>query len=124
KPNANLQGVIYVPVSASNSSRTSIIIFVRYRGLRKTLAARQLTLAEGKHRMLRFPHPRRRGIGVRFTAALAVALTISGFGVSSASADANFRKWVAGFRNTAIQSGVTPSTFDLAFKGVTAPDPV
>ncbi|MFC0245863.1 lytic murein transglycosylase [Falsochrobactrum ovis] len=74
--------------------------------------------------MLRFPHPRRRGIGVRFTAALAVALTISGFGVSSASADANFRKWVAGFRNTAIQSGVTPSTFDLAFKGVTAPDPV
>lgn len=74
--------------------------------------------------MLRFPHPRRRGIAGRFAATLAVALMVSGLGVSTASADANFRKWVAGFRNTAIQSGVTPSTFDLAFKGVTAPDPV
>src|SRR5690606_18811069 len=90
---------------------------------KKDFSRKAVNASEGKHRMLRFPHPRRRGIGVRFTAALAVALTISGFGVSSASADANFRKWVAGFRNTAIQSGVTPSTFDLAFKGVTAPDP-
>lgn len=74
--------------------------------------------------MLRFPSIPGRGISARFTATVAMAMLLSGLSVGHASADANFRKWVAGFRNTAIQSGVTPSTFDQAFRGVNAPDPV
>lgn len=60
----------------------------------------------------------------RITATVALAMLVSGLSAGNASADAGFRKWVAGFRNTAIQNGVTPSTFDLAFKGVNEPDPV
>ncbi len=41
----------------------------------------------------------------------------------TAHADAGFRKWVSSFRTTAAKSGIKRSTFDRAFKGVTAPDP-
>ncbi|MBV2144273.1 lytic murein transglycosylase [Falsochrobactrum sp. TDYN1] len=74
--------------------------------------------------MLRFPFTPGRGMRARITATVALAMLVSGLSAGNASADAGFRKWVAGFRNTAIQNGVTPSTFDLAFKGVNEPDPV
>jgi membrane-bound lytic murein transglycosylase B len=41
----------------------------------------------------------------------------------TARADAGFERWVAGFRATAMQSGISSATFDRAFRGVTAPDP-
>ncbi|MFN3766648.1 MAG: lytic transglycosylase domain-containing protein, partial [Aliihoeflea sp.] len=40
-----------------------------------------------------------------------------------AQADAGFQRWVAQFRSTAAQSGISNATFDRAFRGVTAPDP-
>ena len=39
-----------------------------------------------------------------------------------AAADAGFQRWVASFRTTAAASGVSGSTFDRAFRNVTAPD--
>jgi membrane-bound lytic murein transglycosylase B len=41
-----------------------------------------------------------------------------------AFADAGFRQWVAGFRATAVQSGVSGAVYDQAFKGISEPDPV
>jgi membrane-bound lytic murein transglycosylase B len=40
-----------------------------------------------------------------------------------AKADAGFRNWVSSFRSTAASSGVSGSTFDRAFRGVTSIDP-
>jgi membrane-bound lytic murein transglycosylase B len=40
-----------------------------------------------------------------------------------AFADAGFRQWVAGFRATAVQSGVSGSVYDRAFKGINDADP-
>lgn len=74
--------------------------------------------------MLRFPFSWKANSILRMTAAAIMATLILGLSTIGASADANFRQWVAGFRNTAIQQGISPKTFDLAFKGVTAPDPV
>lgn len=59
----------------------------------------------------------------KITATVAVAMLASGLATGSAFADANFRKWVSSFRTTAIQNGVSPSTFDRAFRGVDSPDP-
>jgi len=59
----------------------------------------------------------------KITATVAVAMLVSGLTTGSAFADANFRKWVSSFRTTAIQNGVSPSTFDRAFRGVDSPDP-
>ncbi|WP_094541114.1 lytic murein transglycosylase [Brucella grignonensis] len=73
--------------------------------------------------MLRFPFTLGRGMRARITATVAVAMLASGLTTGSAFADANFRKWVSNFRTTAIQNGVSPSTFDRAFKGVDSPDP-
>jgi membrane-bound lytic murein transglycosylase B len=42
----------------------------------------------------------------------------------SAKADAGFQKWVAGFYSTAAKAGISRSTYNTAFRGVTAPDPV
>ena len=41
----------------------------------------------------------------------------------SAHADAGFQKWVSGFYGTAAQSGISRTTYEKAFSGVTAPDP-
>ena len=41
-----------------------------------------------------------------------------------AFADAGFRQWVAGFRATAVQGGVSGAVYDQAFKGINEPDPV
>ena len=40
-----------------------------------------------------------------------------------ALADAGFQRWVADFRATAAQSGISRATYDRAFRGVSAPDP-
>jgi membrane-bound lytic murein transglycosylase B len=80
-------------------------------------------IAEGKHRMLRFPFTLGRGMRAKITATVAVAMLASGLTTGSAFADANFRKWVSSFRTTAVQNGVSPSTFDRAFRGVDSPDP-
>ena len=59
---------------------------------------------------------------------LGLALTAAGFSLAfalmaaPASADAGFQKWVASFRSVAAKSGVSGSTYDRAFRGVTAPD--
>ena len=41
-----------------------------------------------------------------------------------AFADAGFRQWVAGFRATAVQSGVSGALYDQAFRNITDVDPV
>lgn len=41
-----------------------------------------------------------------------------------AFADAGFRQWVAGFRATAVQGGVSGAVYDRAFRGIDEPDPV
>ncbi|WP_322990317.1 lytic murein transglycosylase [Hoeflea sp.] len=42
---------------------------------------------------------------------------------AAAQADAGFQKWVANFYGTAAKSGISRSTYNEAFRGVTAPDP-
>lgn len=42
---------------------------------------------------------------------------------SPASADAGFQRWIAGFRNTAAQNGISGTTFDRAFRNVRDVDP-
>ncbi|UCI09156.1 lytic murein transglycosylase [Mesorhizobium sp. B1-1-8] len=41
-----------------------------------------------------------------------------------AFADAGFRQWIAGFRATAVQGGVSGAVYDQAFRGIDEPDPV
>lgn len=60
----------------------------------------------------------------RIAMTVTAAALMTGLATGSALADAKFRQWVANFRPVAISSGVTPSTFDRAFKGVNEPDPV
>lgn len=38
-------------------------------------------------------------------------------------ADAGFQQWITDFYSTAAQNGISRSIYDLAFKGVTSPDP-
>ncbi|RLQ88460.1 lytic murein transglycosylase [Notoacmeibacter ruber] len=40
-----------------------------------------------------------------------------------ANADAGFQRWIRDFRSVALNSGVSAATYDLAFRGVTDPDP-
>ena len=54
--------------------------------------------------------------------AVALALTLL-LPATSALADAQFQRWVADFRGGAASNGVSNSTFDRAFRNVTAPDP-
>lgn len=66
------------------------------------------------------------------TAANRFARTMTAIGLSlailtpstSAFADAGFRQWVAGFRATAIQEGVSGKVYDRAFKNITEADPI
>ncbi len=39
-----------------------------------------------------------------------------------AHADAGFKRWIAGFKETAVASGVSSRTFDRAFRGISDPD--
>lgn len=60
----------------------------------------------------------------RLMVVLLILAGITGFSATQAAhADAGFRKWVSSFRATAAKSGIKRTTFDRAFKGVTAPDP-
>lgn len=43
--------------------------------------------------------------------------------VIAAGSDIAFRRWIADFKKNALNAGITSATFDLAFKGVDAPDP-
>ena len=67
---------------------------------------------------------------VRKTATrLGSVLTAAGFSLAllmsagPASADAGFQSWVASFRATATQNGVSGATYDRAFRGITEIDP-
>jgi membrane-bound lytic murein transglycosylase B len=62
----------------------------------------------------------KRMLGLVAAASLALAMLQP---TSAARADAGFDKWVAGFRSTAAQSGISKTTFDRAFRDVTDPDP-
>jgi membrane-bound lytic murein transglycosylase B len=53
--------------------------------------------------------------------AVGVVLALT-FSTAPASADAGFQRWVSDFRSVAAQSGISGSTFDRAFRNVTAPD--
>ncbi|MBS3650407.1 lytic murein transglycosylase [Pseudaminobacter sp. 19-2017] len=61
----------------------------------------------------------RRFSGAVAAAGLFLAVIASG---NPAHADAGFKQWVAGFRATAAQSGISRSTYDRAFRGVDSPD--
>lgn len=54
--------------------------------------------------------------GLMISAALLLSAT-------PAHADAAFQRWVQEFRGIASQNGISNSTFDRAFAGITAPDP-
>lgn len=58
----------------------------------------------------------------RLAFALAAAAFSIGLTAAPALADANFQKWVKGFRSVAADNGISRSTYDRAFAGVTAPD--
>lgn len=57
------------------------------------------------------------------TRLVAVAGLIISLTVSSSLADAGFQRWVQQFRSVAAQNGISGTTFDRAFRGVSAPDP-
>jgi len=46
-----------------------------------------------------------------------------GFTTNNAAADAKFQSWIAEFRGTALNSGISASTYSRAFAGVTEIDP-
>ena len=62
----------------------------------------------------------KRMLGLAAAATLALALLQP---TGAARADAGFDGWVASFRSTAAQNGISRTTFDRAFRDVTAPDP-
>ena len=57
------------------------------------------------------------------TRLVAMAGLIVSLSVTPSMADAGFQRWVQQFRSVAAQNGITGTTFDRAFHGVTAPDP-
>lgn len=68
--------------------------------------------------------PVRRTVRRLAEAAAAVGLSLALlYAPVPAAADSGFQRWVASFRATAAASGVSGSTFDRAFRNVTAPDP-
>jgi len=44
-------------------------------------------------------------------------------GTGAALADAGFQRWIADFRKVATSNGIAPRVLDMAFRGITAPDP-
>jgi membrane-bound lytic murein transglycosylase B len=61
---------------------------------------------------------------MRTVAALVVtAGLILSLAATPSRADAGFQRWVADFRSVAARSGISGTTYDRAFQGVTAPDP-
>lgn len=60
---------------------------------------------------------------MRLTGAAAAAGLCIGLFLTPASADAGFENWIASFRSTAAQSGISKSTYSRAFRGITDIDP-
>jgi len=44
-------------------------------------------------------------------------------GTGAALADSGFQRWIADFRKVATSNGIAPRVLDMAFRGITAPDP-
>lgn len=66
-----------------------------------------------------------RNAAKRFTSVIAAAsLSLALLMPGPAFADAGFRQWVAGFRATAVQSGVSGALYDQAFRDIRDIDPV
>lgn len=65
--------------------------------------------------MLRSPRNIARTAGLCFFAGVLAPLP--------AHADAGFQQWVSSFYSTATKSGISRSTYEQAFKGITTPDP-
>jgi membrane-bound lytic murein transglycosylase B len=59
----------------------------------------------------------------RLAAAAAAAALGLGLLATPALAEAGFERWVASFRQTAAENGISRSTYDRAFRGVDAIDP-
>ena len=51
-----------------------------------------------------------------------MAAALMGATAGKASADAGFRKWIDGFYSVAAKSGISRSTYNAVFNGVTTPD--
>jgi len=62
----------------------------------------------------------RRMAGFAAATALSLALLLP---AGSAFADAGFRNWIASFRATAVQAGVSGTVYDRAFRGISDADP-
>ncbi|WP_245419694.1 lytic murein transglycosylase [Phyllobacterium salinisoli] len=52
-----------------------------------------------------------------------MATLLSTLATANAFADAKFQRWVADFRSTALNNGISSATYKRAFAGITAPDP-
>jgi len=66
----------------------------------------------------------RLNLTLRRLAGAAVAAVLGlGLFASPVLADAGFERWIAGFRQTAADSGISRTTYDRAFRGVTSIDP-
>ncbi len=65
----------------------------------------------------------RRLAAVASAAAVGLGLVVSPMLVSPVRADAGFERWVASFRQTAADNGISGATYDRAFRGVTSVDP-
>lgn len=62
-------------------------------------------------------------IARRLGATLFVAGLLMAFHAAPALADPGFDRWVASFRTTALDSGISGATYDRAFRNVREPDP-
>lgn len=58
--------------------------------------------------------------GILVAAGLSLAFVLPS---GTAQADAGFRNWIASFRSTAMQSGVSGAIYDRAFRGISDVDP-
>jgi membrane-bound lytic murein transglycosylase B len=66
----------------------------------------------------------RLNVSVRRLAGAATAAVLGlGIFLSPALADAGFERWIASFRQTAAENGISRSTYDRAFRGVDSVDP-
>src|SRR5690554_6448156 len=66
-----------------------------------------------------------RASATRLTTVLKAAVVAATLAIPAAPAfaDAQFQRWIGNFRGVAANNGISRSTFDRAFAGVTAPDP-
>lgn len=60
----------------------------------------------------------------KFVRAASLCLFAGLFTPISAQADAGFQTWISGFYSTAAKSGISRSTYERAFSGITTPDPL